>query len=138
MSLTPELLRIRDEAREAALEFGLDFPEVVFELVDSDELNMIASYGGFPVRYPHWRFGMEYRRLQKTYEYGMGKIYELVINTDPSYAYLLSSNMLVDQKLVMAHVYGTSTSSRTTTGSARRTGRCSTRWPTTPRGCGAT
>ena len=38
VTLTPELVRIRDEAREAALDFGLDFPEVVFELVDSDEL----------------------------------------------------------------------------------------------------
>ncbi len=106
MTLPPELVRIRDAAREAALDFGLDFPEVVFEPVDSDELNMIAAYGGFPVRYPHWRFGMEYRRLQKTYEYGLGKIYELVINTDPCYAYLMKTNTLMEQKLVMAHVYG--------------------------------
>ncbi|MCK5690572.1 SpoVR family protein, partial [Myxococcota bacterium] len=33
-------------------------------------------------------------------------IYELVINNDPSYAYLLASNEEVDQKMVMAHVYG--------------------------------
>src|SRR5512143_3542147 len=30
----------------------------------------------------------------------------MVINNDPSYAYLLESNMDVDQKLVMAHVFG--------------------------------
>ena len=30
----------------------------------------------------------------------------MVINTDPAYAYLLEGNSLVDQKLVMAHVYG--------------------------------
>jgi stage V sporulation protein R len=30
----------------------------------------------------------------------------MVINTDPCYAYLLASNLPVDQKLVMAHVYG--------------------------------
>src|SRR5436190_5702780 len=30
----------------------------------------------------------------------------MVINNNPSYAYLLESNMDVDQKLVMAHVYG--------------------------------
>jgi stage V sporulation protein R len=30
----------------------------------------------------------------------------MVINTDPCYAYLLRCNQLVDQKLVMAHVYG--------------------------------
>jgi stage V sporulation protein R len=36
----------------------------------------------------------------------MQKIYEMVINTDPCYAYLLNSNPYIDQKLVMAHVYG--------------------------------
>jgi hypothetical protein len=30
----------------------------------------------------------------------------MVINNDPTYAYLLEGNALVDQKLVMAHVYG--------------------------------
>src|SRR6185369_14960322 len=53
-----------------------------------------------------WKFGMEYERLAKSYSYGLSKIYELVINNDPSYAYLMASNMDVDQKLVMAHVYG--------------------------------
>jgi stage V sporulation protein R len=67
---------------------------------------MIAAYGGFPTRYPHWRFGMEYEQLSKSYEYGLSKIYELVINNDPCYAYLMRSNSLTDQKLVMAHVYG--------------------------------
>ena len=46
------------------------------------------------------------RRLSKGYAYGLQKIYEMVINNDPCYAYLLKSNDLVDQKLVMAHVYG--------------------------------
>lgn len=67
---------------------------------------MVASYGGFPTRYPHWRFGMEFIQMQKSYEYGLSKIYEMVINTDPSYAYLMDCNLIVDQKLVMAHVYG--------------------------------
>ncbi len=106
MNLTPELVRLEAEARAAAIELGLDFPQVVFELVAADQLNMIAAYGGFPVRYPHWRFGMEFQRLQKQYEYGLGKIYELVINTDPCYAYLMNSNTLMEQKLVMAHVFG--------------------------------
>lgn len=85
---------------------GLDFFETVFELVDFDQMNQIAAYGGFPQRYPHWRHGMEYERLKKQHSYGLGKIYEMVINNDPCYAYLLTDNELVDQKLVMAHVYG--------------------------------
>jgi stage V sporulation protein R len=67
---------------------------------------MIAAYGGFPTRYPHWRFGMEYEQLSEVVRYGLSKIYELVINNDPCYAYLMRSNSLTDQKLVMAHVYG--------------------------------
>lgn len=105
-NLTPELAAIRDETRDLAKSYGLDFYEVIFELVDHDELNMIASYGGFPVRYPHWRWGMEYEQLSKSYQYGLSKIYELVINNDPCYAYLMRSNAITEQKLVMAHVYG--------------------------------
>lgn len=104
--LSPRLHDLRVEVEGYAREFGLDFWDVVFEMVSFDEMNMIASYGGFPNRYPHWRFGMEYEQLSKGYEYGLSKIYELVINNEPSYAYLMESNMEVDQKLVMAHVFG--------------------------------
>ena len=89
-----------------ARQHGLDPFETVFQMCTADEINMLAAYDGFPVRYPHWRWGMSYLKMQKGYEYGLQKIYELVINTDPAYAYLLDNNMIVDQKLVMAHVYG--------------------------------
>jgi len=89
-----------------AREYGLDFFDVVFELLDARDVNGIAAYGGFPVRYPSWRFGMEFEKLQRGYSWGMSKIYELVINNDPTYAYLVRSNSLLEQKLVMAHVYG--------------------------------
>jgi stage V sporulation protein R len=49
---------------------------------------------------------MAYEELKKGYDYGLSKIYEMVINNDPCYAYLMRSNHTVDQKLVMAHVYG--------------------------------
>jgi len=75
-------------------------------MVTSDQMSMLAAYGGFPVRYPHWRFGMEYEQLSKSYRYGLSKIYEMVINNDPSIAYLMDCNNYTDQKLVMAHVYG--------------------------------
>jgi stage V sporulation protein R len=104
--LPPHLWDIQREIEGYARGFGLDFYETIFEVLGYDEINMVASYGGFPNRYPHWRFGMEYEQLSKGYEYGLSKIYEMVINNNPSYAYLLESNMDVDQKLVMAHVYG--------------------------------
>jgi stage V sporulation protein R len=101
-----ELKLLKYQIEEYAQQYGLDFYEVIFEVVDYDKMNEIAAYGGFPVRYPHWRFGMEYEQLSKGYAYGLQKIYEMVINNDPCYAYLLRSNGVVDQKLVMAHVYG--------------------------------
>jgi stage V sporulation protein R len=104
--LPPHLHDLRRRIEGYARGFGLDLYETNFEVLGFDELNMVAAYGGFPTRYPHWRFGMDYERLAKGYEYGLSKIYELVINNDPSSAYLLSSNMDVDQKLVMAHVFG--------------------------------
>jgi stage V sporulation protein R len=105
-NLTPDLERERVKIEKAARDAGLNFYDTIFELVTYDQLNMIASYGGFPVRYPHWRFGMEYESLSKSYEYGLSKIYELVINNDPCYAYLMEGNEFLDQKLVMAHVFG--------------------------------
>ncbi len=106
MNLPPELEKIRQSIIEDATAYGLDFYETIFELLDYDELNEVAAYLGFPTRYPHWRFGMEYEKLAKGYTYGLQKIYELVINNDPCYAYLMRNNELTDQKLVMAHVYG--------------------------------
>lgn len=105
-ALPAELARWADTIRGYAEEFGLDFPEVRFHLLDWRGINEVASYGGFPTRYPHWSFGMEYERMSKSYAYGLHRIYEMVINTDPCHAYLLASNNVIDQKLVMAHVYG--------------------------------
>src|SRR5215211_9039907 len=105
-NLTPELRGLKDEIEGYARAYGLDFYETIFEVVDAEDLNEIAAYGGFPTRYPHWSFGMQFEELRKGYEYGLSKIYEMVINNDPCYAYLMRSNHDVDQKLVMAHVYG--------------------------------
>lgn len=78
---------------------------VYFELIPSEDMNSIASYIGFPNRYPHWRFGMEYERNSKMNSYGLQHIYELVINNDPSYAYLVEGSDIATLKTVMAHVY---------------------------------
>jgi stage V sporulation protein R len=104
--LPPELRSLKEEIEAHARAYGLDFFETIFEVIDADDLNEIAAYGGFPTRYPHWSFGMAYEELHKSYDYGLSKIYEMVINNDPCYAYLMRCNHIVDQKLVMAHVYG--------------------------------
>ena len=105
-NLPPDLRALKEEIEGHARAYGLDFYETIFEVLDAEDLNEVAAYGGFPTRYPHWSFGMAYEELHKGYDYGLSKIYEMVINNDPCYAYLMRCNHTVDQKLVMAHVYG--------------------------------
>src|SRR6188474_1769172 len=105
-ALPQYLVKEQERIEKIAAAEGLDFFPTVFEILTYDQMNEIAAYGGFPNRFPHWRYGMEYERLAKSYEYGLSKIYEMVINNNPSYAYLLEGNSLTDQKLVMCHVYG--------------------------------
>jgi stage V sporulation protein R len=103
-SLTPRLAQLKDEIEGYAQGLGLDFFETVFEMLGYDELNMVASYGGFPNRYPHWRWGMEYEQLSKGTSTALQDL-RAGHQQRPCYAYLLESNAEVDQKLVMAHVY---------------------------------
>jgi stage V sporulation protein R len=105
-TLPPDLRALKAEIEGYARSYGLDFYETIFEVLDAEDLNEVAAYGGFPTRYPHWSFGMSFEQLKKGYDYGLSKIYEMVINNDPCYAYLMRCNHTVDQKLVMAHVYG--------------------------------
>lgn len=104
--ISGKLLELQKEIQGYADDFGLDYFDQVFEICDYDTINILAAQGGFPIRYPHWKFGMDYDQLSKGYRFGIQKIYEMVINTDPCYAYLLEVNNWLDQKLVMAHVYG--------------------------------
>lgn len=101
-----ELLELKERIEKYAVDYGLDFYPVIFEVCDYDTINILAAQEGFPNRYPHWRFGMQYDQMSKGYTFGVQKIYEMVINTNPCYAYLLNANHMVDQKTVMAHVYG--------------------------------
>jgi stage V sporulation protein R len=105
-TLPPALRSLKEEIEGYARGYGLDFYETIFEVLDAEDLNEVAAFGGFPTRYPHWSFGMSFEQLKKGYDYGLSKIYEMVINNDPCYAYLMRCNHTLDQKLVMAHVYG--------------------------------
>ena len=58
MNCWPPKKQIREQART----YGLDFFPVIFEMCDYEQMNQIAAYGGFPQRYPHWRFGWNTNR----------------------------------------------------------------------------
>ena len=46
-----------------------------------------------PSHYPHWSYGKSFEKLKTLYEYGVsGLPYEMVINSNPSIAYLMRDN----------------------------------------------
>lgn len=99
--LEDALERIWDVARG----FGLDPFPTRFEVVPATVMYEIGSYA-LPGRYSHWTFGKAYHRMKMMYDFGLSKIYEVVINTNPSYGFLLETNSPIQNKLVMAHVLG--------------------------------
>jgi stage V sporulation protein R len=93
-----------DELRDIARQLGLDFFDVIFEVVPQDIMSEIAAYG-LPTRARHWSYGKVYNRQRVHGQMGLSKIYEIVLNNDPGYAFLLDSNSEVANLLVVAHVY---------------------------------
>lgn len=102
--IAQELEDIADDAQKLARDFGLDPYPVKYWIVDQTEMNQLIAYGGFPRRYPHWRWGMKFDRQQKKQRYMGGKAFEIVNNDNPAHAFLQQSNTLADQKAVITHV----------------------------------
>jgi len=88
---------------EIADGMGLDPYPVHFELVPATIMYEFGAYG-LPGRFSHWTHGRAYQQIKTMYDYGLSKIYELVINTNPAYAFLLENNTVLQNKLVAAHV----------------------------------
>jgi len=97
------LERAIDEITEIAEGFGLDFYSMRYEICPADIIYTFGAYG-MPTRFSHWSFGKQFFKMKLHYDLGLSKIYELVINSDPCYAFLLDSNSLVQNKLIVAHV----------------------------------
>ncbi|WP_226576602.1 SpoVR family protein [Halobacillus litoralis] len=91
------------EITEIAKGFGLDFYPMRYEVCPDDIIYTFGAYG-MPTRFSHWSFGKQYYKMKLQYDLGLSKIYELVINSNPCYAFLLNSNSLIQNKLIVAHV----------------------------------
>lgn len=100
-----ELERAIERIWEVGRGFGLDPFPTNFEIVPSTVMYEIGSYA-LPGRYSHWSFGKAYHRMKTMYDFGLSRIYEVVINANPSYGFLLETNSLLQNKLVIAHVMG--------------------------------
>ncbi|GER88548.1 stage V sporulation protein R [Dictyobacter vulcani] len=94
-----------DAAWEEARKFGLDPFPTHFELVPASIMYEFASYS-LPGRFSHWTHGKAFHRQKMQYDLGLSKIYEMVVNTNPSYAFLMDMNDLLQNTFVAAHVFG--------------------------------
>lgn len=92
-----------DQITEIAKGFGLDFFPMRYEICPPEIIYTFGAYG-MPSRFSHWSFGKQFHLMKLQYDLGLSKIYELVINSNPCYAFLLHSNSLVQNKLIVAHV----------------------------------
>uniref|UniRef100_UPI00406D1D07 SpoVR family protein n=1 Tax=Bacillus sp. FSL M8-0350 TaxID=2954579 RepID=UPI00406D1D07 len=97
------LKRAIDEITEIAEGFGLDFYPMRYEICPAEIIYTFGAYG-MPTRFSHWSFGKQFHKMKLHYDLGLSKIYELVINSNPCYAFLLDNNTLVQNKLIVAHV----------------------------------
>src|ERR1051326_843165 len=100
-----ELENAVEQIWEVARGFGLDPYPTNFEIVPATVMYEVGSYA-LPGRYSHWTFGKAYHRMKTMYDFGLSKIYEVVINTNPSYGFLLETNSPIQNKMVIAHVLG--------------------------------
>src|SRR5579884_4091296 len=106
MPLTTSDLAVRfDEIEQLSRQEGLDFFDTYFEVVPMDVMHEVAAYG-LPTRAQHWSYGKVYNHQKIHGEMGLSRIYEIVLNNDPCYAFLLDSNSDVANMLVAAHVFG--------------------------------
>jgi stage V sporulation protein R len=81
---------------------GLDCFPISWEIVPEDVLLEIMTYS-LPTRSRHWHYGQSYEYQKASNEMGLSKVYELILNSDPSYAFLLDTNSDIANTLVLAH-----------------------------------
>ncbi|SFB30547.1 stage V sporulation protein R [Lentibacillus halodurans] len=103
MTETQTLNRAIDEITEIASGFNLDFYPMRYEICPADIIYTFGAYG-MPTRFSHWSFGKQFHKMKTHYDLGLSQIYELVINSNPCYAFLLDTNSLIQNKLIIAHV----------------------------------
>jgi stage V sporulation protein R len=84
---------------------GLDFFPVVFEVVSVNTMNNVCAYG-LPTRARHWSYGRSYDHQRIYGEMGFSKVFEMITNNDPSYAFVLDSNTEAQNLLIVAHCFG--------------------------------
>jgi len=96
-----------EKIMRVAGDLGLDWYPIDYEIIDFQEMLGAMAYTGLPTHYRHWSYGKEYERTHTLYNMGQtGLPYEMIINSNPSIAYLMRENPLHIHILTMAHCIG--------------------------------
>jgi stage V sporulation protein R len=102
-----DLLYWDEKIIRVATDLGLDWHPIDYEIIDYQEMLGAMAYTGLPTHYRHWSYGKEYERTHTLYNMGQtGLPYEMIINSNPSIAYLMKENALYIHILTMAHCIG--------------------------------
>ncbi len=102
-----DLMHWDEKICRVAEDLGLDWHPIDYEIIDYQEMLGAMAYVGLPTHYRHWSYGKEYERTHTLYNMGQtGLPYEMIINSNPSIAYLMRENALNIHILTMAHCVG--------------------------------
>jgi stage V sporulation protein R len=102
-----DLMHWDEKIGRVAEDMGLDWHPIDYEIIDYQEMLGAMAYVGLPTHYRHWSYGKEYERTHTLYNMGQtGLPYEMIINSNPSIAYLMRENALNIHILTMAHCVG--------------------------------
>lgn len=94
-----------EKIRILAKKQGLDFFPIIFETVTPNTMYNIAAYG-LPIRARHWSYGRSFDHQKNHGQMGLSKIYELIINNNPSYAFMLDNHTETQKLFIAGHCYG--------------------------------
>jgi stage V sporulation protein R len=101
------LMKIEERIYQIVVdEMGLKCDPVEFDIVSPIKMLEIMAYR-CPTNISNWKYGRDFERYRTIFDnYDPNLPYEVVINDNPCRAYLMNTNTLAIQALVIAHVYG--------------------------------
>ena len=103
--LSKQLEQRFEEIKKISKDLGFDPFDINFEIVTNDIMHEICAYG-LPTRARHWSHGAAFEHNKIYGEMGYSKVYEVILNNNPAYAFLLETNKDIDNTMVAAHVIG--------------------------------
>ena len=107
MTYEEELLYWDDKICDLAKSYNLDWHPIDYEICGYHDMIGYMAYTGLPSHYSHWSYGKSFERIHSSYNAGVeGLPYEMIINSNPSIAYLMSENPMGLQVMIMAHCIG--------------------------------